>query len=153
MSIKLGKQVKFPANDNFTIKYGTINALNPQSIYVSMNTWATPKHNLRFDKKLRNLTINVKSKIHQSINYDVFYDKYIVDFDLRISGLQKNKSSFLSVEITLFPKKLLKFPDDIYDNNIRYLIQNLTTQIKKDKNFTFTTKKTSNGRNAVTNTN
>jgi hypothetical protein len=146
MLVKLGKQVKMPTNKNFIIKYGTINALNPQSIYVSLHSWATPRHNLRFDKKLRSLTLNVKNKIHRSINYDVFHKKYIVDFDLRASGLQKNKSSFLSVEITLFPKQILNFPSDIYDNNIKGLIDDLTAQIKMDKNFVFTAKKINYGR-------
>lgn len=141
MLVKLGKQVKISTNKNFIIKYGTINALKPQSIYISLHSWAVPKHNLRFDKKLRSLNRNVKTQIYQSINYDVFHSKYIVDFDLRVSGLQKNKSSFLSVEITLFPKQLLTFPADIYDNNIKNLINDLVNQMKKDRNFIFATKK------------
>lgn len=140
MLVKLGKQIKLP-NDNFAVKYGTINALNPQSIFVLINSWAAPKHNLRFDKKLRKLTILVKNKIYEEINYDVFHKKYIVDFDLRISGLQKNKQSFMSIEITLFPKNIISFPSEIYDTNIKVLIDKITTSIKKDQNFIFANKK------------
>jgi hypothetical protein len=141
MLVKLGKQIKLPANSHFTAKYGTINALNPQSIFISIHSWASPKHNLRFHKKLRNLSQNVKHKIDESINFDVFHDKYIVDFDLRESGLQKNKQSFLAIEITLYPKNTIKFPDTIYDSNITALISNVTTNIQHDRNFTFTAKK------------
>lgn len=146
MLVKLGKQIKLPENHNFIIKYGTINALNPQSIYISLHSWATPRHNLRFDKKLQKLRRNVQNQIHQSINYNVFHNKYIVDFDLRVSGLKKNKPSFLSVEVTVYPKQISTFPDDIYNNNITKLIDEVTRQIKKDKNFIFTAKKNTNGR-------
>lgn len=141
MLVKLGKQIKLPADKHFTAKYGTINALNPQSVFVSIHSWATPKHNLRFHKKLRKLSQTVKHKVNDSINFDVFHNKYIVDFDLRESGLQKNKQSFLAIEITLYPKNIRKFPDDIYDSNINALIDNITIQIKHDRNFTFTAKK------------
>jgi len=141
MLVKLGKQVKLPVNDQFTVKYGTINALNPQSIFVSIHSWATPKHNLRFDKKLRKLNIAVKNKIHEEINYEVFHKKYIVDFDLRVSGLQKDKQSFLAIEITLYPKDVIPFPSEVYGGSIEKMIDNLLSNIKKDRNFVFTDKK------------
>lgn len=142
MLVKLGKQITLPENNHFTVKYGTINALNPQSVFVSIHSWAQPKHNLRFDKKLRKLSLLVKSKIYEEINYNVFHSKYIVDFDLRASGLQKDKQSFLSIEITLFPKNIEPFPAAIYDDNIKSMVNNLLSEIKKDKNFHFTDKKT-----------
>ena len=141
MLVKLGKQVKLPVNEHFTVKYGTINALSPQSIFVTIHSWATPKHNQRFDKKLRKLTLAVKNKINSQINYDVFHRRYIVDFDLRASGLQKDKQSFLAIDITLYPKTVVPFPAEIYDQNITELVNNLLVDIKRDRNFTFTDKK------------
>lgn len=141
MLVKLGKQVKLPANEHFTVKYGTINALNPQSIFITIHSWATPKHNLRFDKKYRRLNLAVKHKVHQEINYEVFHGKYILEFDLRRSGLQKEKQSFLAIELTLYPKKVVAFPADIYDKNIVSLVHNVLSDIKKDRNFTFNAKK------------
>lgn len=138
---KLGKQIKLPENDNFVAKYGTINALKPQSIFITIQSWATPKHNLRFKKKLRSLTINTKNNIRELVNYDVFYDKYILDFDIRESGLKKDKPSFLSIELTLYPKNQVSFPSDIYNKNIEYLIRNLTSNIKRDRSFSFSAKK------------
>jgi hypothetical protein len=141
MLIKLGKQVKLPADAHFTIKYGTINALEPKAIFVSIHSWATPKHNLRFDRKLRHLTHSVKDKIHDEINYKVFHEKYIADFDLRASGLRKNKQSFLAIEITLYPRTVIPFPSDIYDSNITTMVNNILADVKKNKHFTFTSKK------------
>lgn len=141
MLVKLGKQVKLPVNEYFTVKYGTINALTPQSIFVSIHSWAMPKHNLRFDKKLRKLNLTVKNKIYEEINYDVFHKRYIVDFDLRASGLQKDKQSFLAIEITLYPKDVVPFPSDVYGNSIEKMINNLLADIKKDRNFIFADKK------------
>jgi hypothetical protein len=138
---KLGKQVKLPPDSRFIAKYGTINALNPQSIFVSIHSWATPKHNFRFHKKLRTLSQSVKREIDESINYDVFHNKYIVDFDLRESGLQKDKQSFLAVEITLYPKNVIKFPNAIYDSNVMHLIKEVAGSIKRNRDFTFTPKK------------
>lgn len=141
MLVKLGKEIKIPTNENFISKYGTINALNPQSIFISIHSWATPKHNLRFNKKLRVLSHNVKKRIHSEIDYQVFHDKYIVDFDMRESGLQKDKQSFMSVEITLFPKNIITFPNDIYNSTITKLVDNVVRDIKRDRNFNFTAKK------------
>lgn len=138
---KLGKQVKLPPDPGFIARYGTINALNPQSIFVSIHSWATPKHNFRFHKKLRTLSQSVKREIDESINYDVFYNKYIVDFDLRESGLQKNKQSFLAIEVTLYPKNIINFPNDIYDSNVTHLIKKVVGSIKRNRDFTFTPKK------------
>lgn len=141
MLVKLGKQIKVSTDDSFIVKYGTINALNPQSIFISLHSWAMPKHNLRFDKKLKKLALTVKTKIYEDVNYDVFHQKYIVDFDLRSSGLQKNKQSFLSVEITLYPKLVVAFPSESYNIPIKRLIESLVSDIKKDINFTFSSKK------------
>lgn len=141
MLVKLGKQVKLPGNNHFTIKYGTINALEPKAIFVSIHSWAIPRHNQRFDKKLRRLTLTVKNKIHEEIDRDVFHQRHIVDFDLRESGLQKNKQSFMAIEITLYPKNVIPFPADIYDQTITTLVGKLSVLIKKDRNFSFADKK------------
>jgi len=141
MLVKKGKQIKSPENNDFISKYGTINAVKPQSIFISIQSWATPKHNLRFKKKIRSLTINTKNKIRESVNYDVFHKKYIIDFDIRESGLRKDKPSFLSIDLTLYPKNQISFPSDIYNANIENLIKDLTSNIKKNTNFNFSAKK------------
>ena len=141
MLVKLGKQVKLQPNGNFTSKYGTVNAIAPQSIFVAVNSWVTPTHNLRFDKKLRKLNLIVRDAITENIDSETFHKKHILDFDLRQSGLRKGKQSFLSIEITLYPKTVIPFPSDIYDSNIKALVGDLSRQIKQDRDFTFANKK------------
>lgn len=141
MLIKLGKQIKLPVNKHFSVKYGTINALNPQCVFITIHSWATPKHSLRFHKKLRTLSHNVKQTINDSINYDVFHSKYIAEFDMRESGLQKGKQSFVAIDIALYPKDVVPFPNDVYNTHIVNLVKTITSDIKRNRNFTFVAKK------------
>lgn len=141
MIVKLGKQVKLPTNNHFVIKYGTINALNPQSLFIAVHTWATPQHDDDLERVLQRFIFDIKSQVYDEVNYDVFYEKYIIDVDLRASGLQKDKQSFLSIDITLYPKTIIPFPADIYDSNITKLLNNLLADIKKNPNFKFAKQK------------
>jgi hypothetical protein len=52
---------------------------------------------------------SVKHSIFNNINKEIFDDKFIVDLDLRTSGLQLKKKSFMNLEINLFLNQELDF--------------------------------------------
>ena len=63
------------------------------------------------------------------VDHKIFEKKYIVDLDLRTSGLQKNKKSFLNLEVTLF------IHNETYDFKsiiLRSKIKNILSSIYKD---------------------
>ena len=64
--------------------------------------------------------------------------KQIVDLDLRTSGIQKNKKSFLNLEITLFVHKSdIDFKSLILRSKIKNILQSIyTDDLKNSKYFT-----------------
>jgi hypothetical protein len=61
------------------------------------------------DENWNNLVGEIKRQIQHTllevVDTQTFERKQIVDLDLRTSGIQKNKKSFLNLEITLFVHK------------------------------------------------
>ena len=81
----------------------------PKSIYINLSAWGELKENeeeINYDKVISLLRKRIKHNINSTINKTDFHrDKYIVDLDMRSSGISNEKRSFMSCEITLFQKK------------------------------------------------
>ena len=101
--MKKGKTSKLNIFDDAKCFYGTVDSKNLKSIYVVLQTWIEP---LTLDENWNRLVGEIKRQIQHTllevVDTQTFERKQIVDLDLRTSGLQKNKKSFLNLEITLF---------------------------------------------------
>ena len=101
--MKKGKTSKLNIFDDAKCYYGTVDAKNLKSIYIVLQTWIEPKDE---DKNWNRLIGEIKRQIQHTllevIDITIFERKQIVDLDLRTSGIQKNKKSFLNLELTLF---------------------------------------------------
>jgi hypothetical protein len=73
--------------------------------------------------------INLTTHFHQVKN-SFFDDKFIVDLDLRSSGLSLNKKSFMNLEINFFLKDNISLT--FKDTEIKDFLKNLTTKIFQD---------------------
>lgn len=106
--MKRGKELKLDLNPNYKIKLGTVDNKNPKTVYINLSAWGQLKTydiDLDYDKVIGSLRKNIKQNINK-INTDYFKkNKYIVDLDMRASGISKSKRSFMSCEITLFQEK------------------------------------------------
>ncbi len=105
--MKRGKELKLDINPNYKIKVGTVDNKNPKTIYINLSAWGQLKKydsELNYDAVINKLRSKIKHKIN-SFNIDAFHKgKYIVDLDMRSSGIKPTKRSFMSCEITLFQK-------------------------------------------------
>ena len=105
--MKRGKELKLDLNPNYKIKLGTVDNKNPKTIYINLTAWGQLKKydiDLNYDNVINKLRTKIKHKIN-SYNIDAFHNgKYIVDLDMRSSGISKSKRSFMSCEVTLFQK-------------------------------------------------
>ena len=105
--MKRGKELKLDLNPNYKIKLGTVDNKNPKTIYINLSAWGqlkTYNPELNYDTVISKLRNKIKHKIN-SFNIDTFHKgKYIVDLDMRSSGIKPTKRSFMSCEITLFQK-------------------------------------------------
>ena len=128
--MKKGKTSKLNIFDDAKCQYGTVDSKNFKSIYLILQTWVEPKDDYT---NWVSITGSIKRQILNTllevVDHKIFEKKYIVDLDLRTSGLQKNKKSFLNLEITLF------IHNDTYDFKsliLRSKIKNILSSIYKD---------------------
>ena len=122
--MKRGKEIKLDIDENYKVKIGTVDNKNPKSIYINLSAWGELNEydeELNYDKIISLLRKNIKNNINKNISVEDFHkDKYIVDLDMRSSGISKSKRSFMSCEVTLFQKN--NIPVNQY-----YIIKSVTT--------------------------
>lgn len=94
-------------NENFRLKIGTTNKINPLVVYIEGRTFICPS----FEKDDYSKEISeIKRSLSQSISRNIrlssrFDDKYIMDFQVASSGVAKGKKSFLSFQFLLRQNK------------------------------------------------
>jgi len=106
--MKLGKEIKLDLLDNYKTKIGTVNNKESKSLYINLCAWGELEElddTLNYEYFLSNLRKKIKQKLNNNLDQDLYYNnKYIVDLDMRTSGLSVEKRSFMSCEITLYQK-------------------------------------------------
>ena len=145
--MKKGKTTKLSGYRTFKAQYGTIDSQNLKSIYINIQTWAEPKIEIESPNRVvNNLSRSIKHSVLESINTNIFEDKFIVDLDLRSSGIQLNKKSFLNLECYLYLKEL---DNDFKSLELKNSIKSISDEIIKSNfikneefNFTLTKKQT-----------
>lgn len=140
MFSKFGKEKKLFKTESFRVKYGTIDALKLNAIYINIESWVEPKELINFDTNIRLTRKNIISKLNQVIDKEIFLENFIVDLDLRSSGMSLNKKSFMSIEVTLYPKKFIKFNSDLIKNQVKSVALSAIDTVQKN-NFNFYAKK------------
>ena len=137
--MKKGKTSKLNIFDDAKCLYGTVDSKNMKSIYVVLQTWIEP---ITIDDNWNRLVGEIKRQIQHTllevIDTQTFERKQIVDLDLRTSGIQKNKKSFMNLEITLFVhNKTLDFKSHILRDKIKKMLSSIyTDDLKNNKHFT-----------------
>lgn len=106
--MKKGKTSKIQGFKLAKVIYGTVDSVNFKSLYLNIQTWVEPTTNSEnWSRIVLNLSRQIRHTIFDNINNVIFDDKFIVDLDLRASGLMVGKKSFLNLEITFFFKDVV----------------------------------------------
>lgn len=127
--MKKGKTTKLSGYRTFKAQYGTIDAQNLKSIYINIQTWLEPKNDVEnWSRVVLNMSRSVKHCVLENINKEIFDTKFIVDLDLRTSGLQLNKKSFMNLEINLF----LLEPTDFKSPKLKKYVKSLIKEVYGD---------------------
>lgn len=122
--MKKGKTTKLNIFENAKCFFGTVDSKELKTIYVVLQTWVEPQYEL---ENWTRVTGSIKRQIQHTllevIDPIYFNKNNIVDLDLRTSGIQVGKKSFLNLEITLFVKdKTMDFKSPIIKNKIKNII-------------------------------
>lgn len=125
--MKKGKTCKISGFRNAKVIYGTVDSKEFKSLYINLQTWAQPKKDsLNWDRLVLNTSKKIKHSVYQNINKEFFEDKFIVDLDLRSSGIKLNKKSFLNLEINLY---LIDPTIDFKSTKLKRIIKKLVTDM------------------------
>ena len=143
--MKKGKTSKLNVFDDAKCYYGTVDSKELKSIYVVLQTWVEP---LGEYSNWTRITGEIKRQMLHTllevVDTNTFERKQIVDLDLRTSGIQVNKKSFLNLEITLFvTNKTIDFKSIFLRDKIKQIIQSIyKDDLKNSKYFTLSKTKT-----------
>ena len=148
--MKKGKTFQLTGFKTAKVVYGTVDSVNLKSLYLNIQTWVEPIYESdNWSRTVLNLSRGVKHSVYESLNNKIFDTKFIVDLDLRSSGLNLGKKSFMNLEVNFyvieenldFKSKQIKdtllkitnkiYNDNFYDNN--YFKFYLTKKIKSVK--------------------
>ena len=137
--MKKGKTVKLNGYKTFKSHFGTIDSTNLKSIFINIQTWVEPKEDSdNWNRVVLNMTRSVKHSILDNINKHLFDSKFIVDLDLRTSGILPKKKSFMNLEINLFFIKETDFRSTKLKKEIKNLIKSIYGDVlNKNKYFKF----------------
>lgn len=145
--MKKGKTSKIKGYEISKIIYGTVDSISLKSLYLNIQTWVEPKEdNDNWSRIVLNLSREIKHSILYSLNHNIFNTNYIVDLDLRSSGIHPNKKSFMNLEINFYLKNtnlefkslelqtaLINVVNTIHENNF-YQNKYFTFHLTKSKN-------------------
>jgi len=138
--MKKGKTSKIQGFKTTKVMYGTTDSFELKSIYLNLQTWVEPKEELEnWERIVLNLSRQIKHTIFNNINTKIFKKNFIVDLDLRASGLTPNKKSFLNLEINLFlDEKDLDFKSNYLRDNLKDLSKKIIVlNFNSNSYFTF----------------
>jgi hypothetical protein len=143
--MKKGKTSKLNVFDDAKCHYGTVDSKELKSIYIVLQTWVEP---INDEENWNRITGIIKRQIQHTLLEVVdpltFERKQIVDLDLRTSGIQKNKKSFLNLELTLFiHEKTINFKSILLRSKIKRIVSSIYyDDLKNSKYFTLNKTKT-----------
>jgi hypothetical protein len=131
--MKKGKTSQIQGFKTAKVVYGTVDSVNFKSLYLNIQTWVEPKINSEnWYRIVLNLSRFIKHSVLDSLDKTLFDNKFIVDLDLRSSGLQKGKKSFLNLEINFY---LTGDENDFKSRRLKESLKKICKQLFQD-NFT-----------------
>ena len=130
---------------NAKVIYGTVDSVNFKSVYLNIQTWVEPIiDSENWTRVVLNLSRSIRHTIYEILDRNIFEDNFIVDLDLRASGLVKGKKSFLNLEINLYFKEVVI---DFKSKKLKDILKKMTKDIvssnfSKNQYFKFHLRKT-----------
>ena len=128
--MKKGKTSKIQGFKTAKVLFGTVDSVNLKSLYLNIQTWVEPKKDVEnWSRVVLNLSRAVKHSVYEKTKNTIFDDKFIVDLDLRSSGLSMKKKSFMNLEINFYLNDdTLNFKD----RKVKDTLKEITSQIFSD---------------------
>lgn len=134
--MKKGKTIRLTGLKKIKSIYGTVDSKNFKSIYLNIQTWVDPKHESEsWNRVISNFNRQIKHTVYEILNKNIFEDKFILDLDLRSSGIQYGKKSFMNLEITFYLKDTLNFKSPILKSEMKKVTHTIFIENFKDNKY------------------
>jgi hypothetical protein len=128
--MKKGKTGSITGFKTSKVIYGTVDSKEFKSLYLNLQTWVEPIEDVEnWSRVVLNLSRAVKHSIYENLNKDLFDEKFIVDLDLRTSGIQLNKKSFMNLEINLYLIDDIDFKSPTLKRELKNIINNIYSDV------------------------
>lgn len=141
--MKKGKTSRIIGFPEAKINYGTVDAKTLKSIYLNIQSWVTPKQEFTNpDRVVSDFSKSIKNSVYEMIDLGIFKSNYIVDLDLRTSGITYGKKSFMNLEITFFLSCEIDFKDPKIKLSLKRICREIYNKnFMQNPNFDFTVSK------------
>jgi hypothetical protein len=133
MQCKFGKEKKLFTDERFRVKYGTIDAVKLNAVYLNVESWVQPRDIENYDSYIRMMRKQIIMNVKQNIDKISFNENFIVDLDLRASGMSSDKKSFMFIELTVYPKEKIKFNSTLMFKKMRELSNLIIESLEQNK--------------------
>jgi hypothetical protein len=128
--MKKGKTSKIEGFKNSKVLYGTVDSKNLKSLYLNLQTWVEPKYESdNWPRVIMNMSRSVKHSLYNNLDTSLFNKNYIVDLDLRSSGIQMNKKSFMNLEINLYLTENMDFKSNEIKKSLKNLVKRIYSEV------------------------
>jgi hypothetical protein len=128
--MKKGKTEKLIGFKTSKVHYGTVDSKNFKSLYLNIQTWVEPKKDSEnWTRVVSNVSRAIKHSIYNRLDQNLFNQNFIVDLDLRTSGIQVKKKSFMNLEITLFLNDEIDFKSLILKKELKKLTKDIYSDV------------------------
>jgi len=136
--MKKGKTSKLDLFQDAKCYYGSVDATELKSIYLVLQTWVTPTQERdNWERVVGTISRTIKHKVLEVYNKSLFKEHFIVDLDLRTSGIKVDKASFLNLEITFFTKENTEFKSENLSSELNHILKEVHNNVLgKSKYFT-----------------
>lgn len=125
--MKKGKTARLIGYSNAKVIYGTIDSVELKSVYINIKSWIKPKiESDNWERIVLNFNRSLRHLVLECINKKIFSEKFVLDLDLRHSGISYNKKSFMNLEITLF---MLDTKTDFKSKKLKSSLKEITDTI------------------------
>lgn len=134
--MKKGKTSQLKLFSDAKCYYGTVDAKNLKTVYIVLQSWVEPiKEFDNWNRATGTMERNIKHVLLEVVDPLIFEKFNIVDLDLRSSGIQKGKRSFMNLEITLYLKNHMDFKSPILKDRLKSIITAVYTDTLKGMKY------------------
>jgi len=131
--MKKGKKIPLNIFNDIKTSYGTVDSLNFKSLFVNLQTWVEPKlYSENWKGVIGSISRELKHSVRDHLLKSEFKNVFILDLDLRSSGITFKKKSFFNLEITLYPNSNKSFKSNEIKTFINELINKLYCDVLRD---------------------